>query len=75
MKIRLVKMLISYLNRNYPFLMREAVVPEYAHIAWNPGHKPQSGADKVLAEISRQKRCLDEIERLDKINRESTEGA
>mgnify|MGYP001293245530 CR=1 FL=1 len=39
MKIRLVKMLISYLNRNYPFLMREAVVPAGAHIHLNPQKK------------------------------------
>lgn len=49
MKIRLVKLLIAWLNRHYPFLLREAVIGPYAHIHLNPRKKQKA----MLAEVMR----------------------
>lgn len=41
MKILIVKAVIAWLQRKYPYLIYEAVVPDGKHIGWNPGKKPK----------------------------------
>jgi len=41
MKIRLIKIIIGWLLRNYKYLLMDAVIPEKSHIHKNPVKRPK----------------------------------
>lgn len=41
MKAKLIRAVIEWLNRRYPYLMIDVVIPQNAHIHKNPVKKPK----------------------------------
>ncbi len=39
MKLRIIRAVIAWLNRRYPYLMKDAVIPQNAHLHLNPKRK------------------------------------